>query len=138
MAVLPFSAKFQPLARDSQNRHVQHLKWRSTMLENTPSEFDNRLLSNGPLFQWLGVQWQGSNHGQLAGADVGGAIPVLVLPGVVAGQSMKLVDGHFKMLSSHGVWESLPEARRRASLFSGEARARARAGSRSRRGCYRL
>ena len=32
------------------------------MLENTPSEFDNRPLSNGPLFQWLGVQWQGSNY----------------------------------------------------------------------------
>ena len=32
------------------------------MLENTASEFDNRPLSNGPLFQWLGVQWQGSNY----------------------------------------------------------------------------
>ena len=32
------------------------------MLENTPSEFDNRPLSNGPLFQWLGVQWQGANY----------------------------------------------------------------------------
>jgi hypothetical protein len=32
------------------------------MLENTPSEFDNRPLSNGHLFQWLGVQWQGSNY----------------------------------------------------------------------------
>jgi hypothetical protein len=32
------------------------------MLENTPSEFDNRPLSSGPLFQWLGVQWQGSNY----------------------------------------------------------------------------
>jgi hypothetical protein len=32
------------------------------MLENTPSEFDNRPLSNGPLFQWLGVQWQGTNY----------------------------------------------------------------------------
>jgi hypothetical protein len=32
------------------------------MLENTPSEFDNRPLSNGPLFQWLGVQWHGSNY----------------------------------------------------------------------------
>ena len=32
------------------------------MHENTPSEFDNRPLSNGPLFQWLGVQWQGSNY----------------------------------------------------------------------------
>jgi hypothetical protein len=32
------------------------------MLENTPSEFDNKPLSNGPLFQWLGVQWQGSNY----------------------------------------------------------------------------
>ena len=32
------------------------------MLENKPSEFDNRPLSNGPLFQWLGVQWQGSNY----------------------------------------------------------------------------
>ena len=32
------------------------------MLENTPSEFDNRPLSNGPLFQWLGVQCQGSNY----------------------------------------------------------------------------
>ena len=62
MAVLPLSAKFQPLARDSQNRHDQHLKWRSTMLENTPSEFDKRPLSNGPLFQWLGVQWQGTYY----------------------------------------------------------------------------
>ena len=32
------------------------------MLENTPSEFDNRPLTNGPLFQWLGVQWHGSNY----------------------------------------------------------------------------
>ena len=32
------------------------------MLENTPSEFENRPLSYGPLFQWLGVQWQGSNY----------------------------------------------------------------------------
>ena len=32
------------------------------MLENTPSEFDNRPLSNGPLFQWLGVQWQGAHY----------------------------------------------------------------------------
>ena len=32
------------------------------MLENKPSEFDNRPLSNGPLFQWLGVQWQGGNY----------------------------------------------------------------------------
>ena len=32
------------------------------MLENTPSEFDNRPLSNGPLFQWLGVQWEGANY----------------------------------------------------------------------------
>jgi len=32
------------------------------MLQNTPSEFDNRPLSNGPLFQWLGVQWQGSHY----------------------------------------------------------------------------
>ena len=32
------------------------------MLQNTASEFDNRPLSNGPLFQWLGVQWQGSNY----------------------------------------------------------------------------
>lgn len=32
------------------------------MFENTPSEFDNRPLSNGPLFQWLGVQWQGANY----------------------------------------------------------------------------
>ena len=32
------------------------------MLENTASEFDNRPLSNGPLFQWLGVQWQGVNY----------------------------------------------------------------------------
>ena len=31
------------------------------MLENTASEFDNRPLSNGPLFQWLGVQWQGAH-----------------------------------------------------------------------------
>ena len=32
------------------------------MFENTPSEFDNRPLSSGPLFQWLGVQWQGANY----------------------------------------------------------------------------
>ena len=32
------------------------------MLENTSSEFDNRPLSNGPLFQWLGVQCQGTNY----------------------------------------------------------------------------
>ena len=32
------------------------------MLENTPSEFDNRPLSSGPLFQWLGVKWQGANY----------------------------------------------------------------------------
>ena len=62
MAVLPLIAKFQPLALGSQNRHVQHLKWRSTMLENTASEIDNRPLSSGPLFQWLGVQWQGTNY----------------------------------------------------------------------------
>lgn len=31
------------------------------MLENTPTEFDHQPLSNGPLFQWLGVQWQGHN-----------------------------------------------------------------------------
>ena len=33
-----------------------------TMLENTASEFDNRPLSIGPLFQWLGVRWQGVNY----------------------------------------------------------------------------
>jgi hypothetical protein len=33
-----------------------------TMFENTASEFDNRPLSSGPLFQWLGVQWQGANY----------------------------------------------------------------------------
>jgi len=32
------------------------------MFENTLSEFDNRPLSSGPLFQWLGVQWQGANY----------------------------------------------------------------------------
>jgi hypothetical protein len=32
------------------------------MFENTPSEFDNRPLSNGPLFQWLGVQLHGANY----------------------------------------------------------------------------
>ena len=32
------------------------------MFENTPSEFDNRPLSSGPLFQWLGVKWQGANY----------------------------------------------------------------------------
>ena len=45
-----------------QERHVQSLKWRETMFENTASEFDNRPLSSGPLFQWLGVQWQGTNY----------------------------------------------------------------------------
>jgi len=32
------------------------------MLENIPSDLENRPLSSGPLFQWLGVQWQGSNY----------------------------------------------------------------------------
>jgi len=32
------------------------------MLQNTASEIDNRPLSSGPLFQWLGVQWQGTNY----------------------------------------------------------------------------
>ena len=32
------------------------------MIENTPSDFDNRPLSSGPLFQWLGVQWQGVHY----------------------------------------------------------------------------
>lgn len=32
------------------------------MLDNTPSELDNRTFSNGPLFQWLGVQWQGAHY----------------------------------------------------------------------------
>lgn len=32
------------------------------MLENTPSEPDTRPLSSGPLFQWLGVQWQGARY----------------------------------------------------------------------------
>lgn len=32
------------------------------MFDKTPSEFDNKPLSNGPLFQWLGVQWQGANY----------------------------------------------------------------------------
>lgn len=32
------------------------------MLDNTPSELDNRAFSNGPLFQWLGVQWQGAHY----------------------------------------------------------------------------
>lgn len=31
------------------------------MIENTPLEFDHQPFSNGPLFQWLGVQWQGHN-----------------------------------------------------------------------------
>jgi hypothetical protein len=36
---------------------------------------------------WLrGIaEWQGGDHGQLAGADVGSALPVLVFPGVVVG-----------------------------------------------------
>jgi hypothetical protein len=32
------------------------------MIENTASDFDNKPLSSGPLFQWLGVQWQGINY----------------------------------------------------------------------------
>ena len=32
------------------------------MLQNTASEIDNRPLSSGPLFQWLGVQWQGTHY----------------------------------------------------------------------------
>ena len=32
------------------------------MLENIPSEPEIRPLSSGPLFQWLGVQWQGTNY----------------------------------------------------------------------------
>ena len=32
------------------------------MLENTSSEIDNRPLTSGPLFQWLGVTWQGANY----------------------------------------------------------------------------
>ena len=31
------------------------------MIENTSPEFDHQPFSNGPLFQWLGVQWQGHN-----------------------------------------------------------------------------
>jgi hypothetical protein len=62
MAVLPLDSQFQPEARDAKKRHIHPLKCCETMLENTPSEFDNRPLSNGPLFQWLGVQWQGSNY----------------------------------------------------------------------------
>ena len=61
MAVLPLDSQFQPEARDAKKRHIHPLKCRETMLENTPSEFDNRPLSNGPLFQWLGVQWQGTH-----------------------------------------------------------------------------
>ena len=62
MAVLPLDSQFQPEARDAKKRHIHPLKCRETMLENTPSEFDNRPLSNGPLFQWLGVQWQGAHY----------------------------------------------------------------------------
>ena len=62
MEVLPLDYQFQPAARDAKNRHIHPLKCRETMLENTPSEFDNRPLSNGPLFQWLGVQWQGTHY----------------------------------------------------------------------------
>jgi hypothetical protein len=51
-----------PMMGDPPERHVQSLKWRQTMFENTASEFDNRPLSSGPLFQWLGVHWQGSNY----------------------------------------------------------------------------
>lgn len=32
------------------------------MLDNTSSEFDHRPITNGPLFQWLGVQWQGGHY----------------------------------------------------------------------------
>lgn len=32
------------------------------MLENRPTEPDIRPLSSGPLFQWLGVQWQGHRY----------------------------------------------------------------------------
>ena len=60
--MLPLDFQFQPEARDAKKRHIHPLKCRETMLENTPSEFDNRPLSNGPLFQWLGVQWHGSNY----------------------------------------------------------------------------
>ena len=32
------------------------------MLENRPSDLEIRPLSSGPLFQWLGVQWQGKHY----------------------------------------------------------------------------
>jgi hypothetical protein len=32
------------------------------MLENIPSDLENRPLSSGPLFQWLGVQWQDKHY----------------------------------------------------------------------------
>ncbi len=62
MPVLPCQPMVFPMMGDPQERHVQSLQWRATMLENTASEFDNRPLSSGPLFQWLGVQWQGANY----------------------------------------------------------------------------
>ena len=62
MAVLPLVISVSASGVRRQKRHIHPLKCCETMLENTPSEFDNRPLSNGPLFQWLGVQWQGSNY----------------------------------------------------------------------------
>ena len=62
MPVLPCQAMVLPMMGGPQERHVQSLKWRETMFENTASEYDNRPLSSGPLFQWLGVQWQGTNY----------------------------------------------------------------------------
>ena len=32
------------------------------MLENRPSDLEIRPLSSGPLFQWLGVKWQGKHY----------------------------------------------------------------------------